>query len=44
VTVDDARRAADRVNAFVEELEATVPPRAKPQKRVRRRKPVKPPF
>lgn len=47
VTVDDARRAADRVNAFVEELRARHPrPQAQKRKKSRSRKdePVKPWF
>ena len=46
VTVDDARRAADRVNAFVDELRASKPepPARRKQRRVKKPEPVKPWF
>ena len=46
VTVDDARRAADRVNAFVDELRTSKPEPPMPRKRPRskRSEPVKPWF
>jgi hypothetical protein len=44
VTVDDARRAADRVNAFVDERQATLPLRPRKQRRARRGAAAKPWF
>lgn len=44
ITIDDAHRAADRINQYVDENRATSPRKEKPKRKRRRSKPVEPWF
>lgn len=44
ITIDNARRAADRINQFVDENRATSPRKPKPKRKRRRAKPTGPLF